>query len=358
MATALEEDGLVGSVKAVRTEKRRLSRQLGETGERRPFVHATSYDSEGRRVETIAVNPDGSHVKRRFSEQRTEDGGRRVEVACLDVRDTVLGTTRSVYDTQGRLIEHVSYGPDGSLISATAARYTASGDRMEAIDRPPGPEGSVLHGLTMEGSRLLVAAPGAAWRRTVYGAHGKPVQVLFQDSRGSTLVRVVFDYDDALRVVREVHYTRGLGVQNCDPPGNSAGRQSRWDTVLASVVFFAMVVWGYARRGRLGEVLRAFTGRIPSSEVVNVYDGAGRHVEEVHYFLGKLLDRRKVQYDAQGRQVEAACYDTDGSLLSRCRFDREFDGYGNWTRETMFIAVGRFAFFTPESVTERTITYY
>lgn len=92
------------------------------------------------------------------------------------------------------------------------------------------------------------------------------------------------------------------------------------------------------------------------------YDMKGAKIDTA-YFLGtggSLTGKEVYKYDDRGNIVEMTLFNTDGSVLSKEKYEYEFDGMGNWTKMTTAVAVienGQMSF-EPTEVTYRIIAYY
>jgi protein TonB len=92
------------------------------------------------------------------------------------------------------------------------------------------------------------------------------------------------------------------------------------------------------------------------------YDMKGAKIDTA-YFLGaggSLTGREVYKYDDKGNIVEMTLFNADGSVLSKEKYEYEFDGMGNWTKMTTSVAVienGQMSF-EPTEVTYRIIAYY
>ncbi|HEX8424648.1 MAG TPA: hypothetical protein VF634_14670, partial [Pyrinomonadaceae bacterium] len=92
------------------------------------------------------------------------------------------------------------------------------------------------------------------------------------------------------------------------------------------------------------------------------YDMKGAKIDTA-YFLGaggSLTGKEVYKYDDHGNIVEMTLFNTDGSVVSKEKYDYEFDGMGNWTKMTTSVAVienGQMNF-EPTEVTYRIIGYY
>jgi protein TonB len=92
------------------------------------------------------------------------------------------------------------------------------------------------------------------------------------------------------------------------------------------------------------------------------YDMKGAKIDTA-YFLGasgSLTGKEVYKYDDRGNIVEMTLFNTDGSVMSREKYEYEFDAMGNWTKMTTSVAVienGQMSF-EPTEVTYRIIAYY
>ncbi|HZH32941.1 MAG TPA: energy transducer TonB [Pyrinomonadaceae bacterium] len=92
------------------------------------------------------------------------------------------------------------------------------------------------------------------------------------------------------------------------------------------------------------------------------YDMKGAKIDTA-YFLGaggSLTGKEVYKYDDRGNIVEMTLFNTDGSVLSKEKYEYEFDAMGNWTKMTTAVAVienGQMNF-EPTEVTYRIIGYY
>lgn len=92
------------------------------------------------------------------------------------------------------------------------------------------------------------------------------------------------------------------------------------------------------------------------------YDMKGTKIDTA-YFLGtggSLTGKEVYKYDDRGNIVEMTLSNADGSVLSKEKYEYEFDAMGNWTKMTTSVAVienGQMSF-EPSEVTYRIIAYY
>jgi protein TonB len=92
------------------------------------------------------------------------------------------------------------------------------------------------------------------------------------------------------------------------------------------------------------------------------YDMKGAKIDTA-YFLsagGALTGKEVYKYDEKGDIVEMTLFNADGSVMSKEKYDYEFDAVGNWTKMLTSVAVienGKTSF-EPTEVTLRYISYY
>jgi protein TonB len=92
------------------------------------------------------------------------------------------------------------------------------------------------------------------------------------------------------------------------------------------------------------------------------YDMKGAKIDTA-YFLGtggSLTGKEVYKYDDRGNIVEMTLFNTDGSVVTKEKYEYEFDAMGNWTKMTTSVALienGQMSF-EPTEVTYRIIAYY
>ena len=92
------------------------------------------------------------------------------------------------------------------------------------------------------------------------------------------------------------------------------------------------------------------------------YDMRGAKVDNA-YFLsagGALTGREVYKYDERGNIVEMTLLNADGSVMTKERYDYEFDAMGNWTKMVTSVALveNGETKFEPTEVTYRFISYF
>src|SRR6266404_244783 len=100
----------------------------------------------------------------------------------------------------------------------------------------------------------------------------------------------------------------------------------------------------------------------PALRELTTYDPKGKKLDSVAYPVegSTVPGKEEYQYDDKGNIVEMTLRAGDGSILSKEKYEYEFDEFGNWKKMTSAVAVyenGRLGY-EPTEVTYRTITYY
>lgn len=95
---------------------------------------------------------------------------------------------------------------------------------------------------------------------------------------------------------------------------------------------------------------------------ITTYDPKGQTIDSVAYpeESSALTGKAQYQYDDKGNITEMVLSGDDGSVLSKEKYEYQFDEFGNWKKMTASIVVyenGNIAY-EPFEVTYRTITYY
>jgi protein TonB len=92
------------------------------------------------------------------------------------------------------------------------------------------------------------------------------------------------------------------------------------------------------------------------------YDIRGAKIDNAYFLAagGALTGREVYKYDDKGNIVEMTLFNADGSVLSKEKYDYDFDAMGNWTKMLTSVAVienGKLSF-EPTEVTFRFLAYY
>jgi protein TonB len=92
------------------------------------------------------------------------------------------------------------------------------------------------------------------------------------------------------------------------------------------------------------------------------YDIRGAKIDNAYFLAagGALTGREVYKYDDKGNIIEMTLFNADGSVLSKEKYDYEFDAMGNWTKMLTSIAVvenGKMSF-EPTDVTFRFLAYF
>ncbi|HVG29101.1 MAG TPA: TonB family protein [Pyrinomonadaceae bacterium] len=92
------------------------------------------------------------------------------------------------------------------------------------------------------------------------------------------------------------------------------------------------------------------------------YDIRGAKIDNAYFLAagGALTGREVYKYDDRGNIVEMTLFNADGSVLSKEKYDYEFDAMGNWTKMLTSVAVvenGKLSF-EPTEVTFRFLAYF
>ena len=92
------------------------------------------------------------------------------------------------------------------------------------------------------------------------------------------------------------------------------------------------------------------------------YDMKGAKVDNAYFLAagGSLTGKEVYKYDERGNIVEMTLHNADGSVMSKEKYDYEFDAMGNWTKMVTSVALvesGQLRF-EPTEVTYRFISYF
>ncbi|HEX8160485.1 MAG TPA: TonB family protein [Pyrinomonadaceae bacterium] len=92
------------------------------------------------------------------------------------------------------------------------------------------------------------------------------------------------------------------------------------------------------------------------------YDIRGTKIDNAYFLAagGALTGREVYSYDDRGNIIEMTLFNADGSVLSKEKYEYEFDPMGNWTKMLTSVAVvenGKLTF-EPTEVTFRFLAYF
>lgn len=105
---------------------------------------------------------------------------------------------------------------------------------------------------------------------------------------------------------------------------------------------------------------RSVEGPLQLQEITT-YSVSGDRIENVSYPVGTTaVGKEEYKYNERGQIVEMTLRGDDGTILSRERYDYEFDDFGNWIRMVTNLVVyeGGELKFEPVEVTYRSLAYY
>jgi protein TonB len=92
------------------------------------------------------------------------------------------------------------------------------------------------------------------------------------------------------------------------------------------------------------------------------YDMKGAKIDNAYFLAagGELTGREIYKYDERGDIIEMTLLNADGSVMTKERYDYEFDAMGNWTKMLTSVALveGGETKFEPTEVTYRFISYF
>lgn len=341
MKTDVEQCGLRGAVRAVRQETTQCVGPDGELAEKPSGGHSYAFDPEGRLVERVYHNPDGSEL--RVVNDYSADG-RLLATRQYQAADELRQEVRLVYDDAGRLVAEQSVGRVRTATPTVVYAYDGGRKvKIEEFDFTDDPDAADTE-IAFEGG---VSAPASVVRRveTRYDEADGAVEVKVFGADGALVGRAEITRDAGGRPVEEISYFGDAG-----PFASDAHLAAQVAALTEEQK--AQVAAEFARQFPPGAAVSRTTYR---------YDAEGRLVESKQSHTGKETGRQTYAYDEAGDVSEEAGYEGEGRLLFRTTFARERDEHGNWTEELVSAAAswdaepGRL---TPRHLTRRVINYW
>lgn len=349
MAKSTKElNDLRGPVKTARVETFEFKEEDGQRVEKFWYAQSWAFDPAGNVTEVVHHNADGSSFR---TSHFYDHAGLLTEVAQHDASGAVVSRTFHDYD-EGRKVRERIVAADGAQSVNKIYTYADDGSFTEEqiFDESVSEAGtSVAFGIEgAEGTSHIVN--GARSIKVLRDAASRPREALFYGAGDVLLNRLVYTYDDRGNLIEETQHVGDVSPFGAcaadarpanDPDGESSPRAPTEE--------------------ELAEIAKMFAPGAPLIRQVYKYDEQGRRIEAAMMFQGEVADKRAFVYDEEGRKIEEVYYDENGALQSKAIFDREYDAYGNWIKETVSSASSwdaEFGLSTPSTINRRTITYY
>jgi hypothetical protein len=343
MANDRQEQSLRGPVKSVDVETAEFEEQEGQLVEKPWFSHGMSFDQDGRIIESIVRNPDGSTWRTR---NEYSDSGKLIATRSYDSSDQLSSQLLSMYDPEGRLIAEQNIAHDGRVTTPTTYDHDSDGQKTktEMLDFP----GDANMMIGIEGTNTVISAHQAKRIQTRYNQQSYAVEVKAYDADGALVRRVEITRDAHGNPLEETQYTGDtVSFEQCS--SSSCSIEAEPSLTKEQRAEFA------------AEIARMFTPGTAISKHIHRYDEEGRLIESKLTMMGMIASHQVFKYDRAGNKSEEEVYDGYGALRTRGVFTREYDEQGNWTTEvvsTAFSSDLEVSLSTPCNVTRRRITYY
>lgn len=343
MTTDRNKHGLRGSVKSVHVETAQFEEQDGQIIEKPWFSHTITFDQEGRLIEQVNRNPDGSEWR---TVHDYSDSGELLATRSYDPSGVLSSELRYIYNDEGRLIAEQYTAEDGRVTTPTNYAYDSEGLKIKVQEYDFSGEENVLIGI--EGTNTCVSAGGARRVETRYDGQEEAVEVKVFDIDEKLVSRVEIVRDARGNPLEEMQYVGDVFPCGPGAPSSCSTKEMAALSEEQKAEFAA-------------EIARMFSPGTAMSKHTHRYDEEGRLIESKLTLMGMEASRRTFAYDEGGDKVEEVSYKEDGTLGSKANFTREYDERGNWTQELVSTASSWDAAFelsTPVHVTRRMITYY
>jgi YD repeat-containing protein len=343
MRTDRDKHGLKGPVKSVHVETARLEERDGRITEKPWVRHTVTFDQEGRLIEQVNRNPDGSEWR---TVNDYSDSGQLLARKVYDPSSVPSGEWMYVYDVEGRLVAEQYTAQDGRVTTPTTYAYDGDGRKVKTQEYDLSGGASVMIGI--EATHTAVSCGEARRVETRYDDHGEAVEVKVFNADGALVSRVEITRDALGNPLEEAQY-----VGDVFPLGPCASDSCSAEEVKA--------LTEEQQAELAAEVARLFSPGTAMSKHTHRYDTEGRLVESKLTMMGMEASRQAYTYDDAGNRSEEASYGEDGKLASKAVFTRQYDGRRNWTQELVSTASSwdaEFGLSTPAQVTRRRITYW
>jgi YD repeat-containing protein len=354
--SAREKAGLRGPVRECTEETTRLAVPGFPEAK---FTNATEYDTEGRIVKTVAINPDGS----KWISSNVYDDQGRLAKTISGKADGSVDETIYHYDEKSRLVDYTGRGATGS--ETTRFEYDQQGRKTRVVTSnvpasPAGPYRGTSVAYALEGLDLYHPVPQGGTVKTVYDESDRPVETQVYTAEGQRMQRLVQSYDAAGRptetkvVLGDVAamFPAEMKAQLLNEAGGAEELQQQVAQLFGGQGEMFKTSYVYDAQGRLTE-RRIHVGYSEETVTSYVYDSDGNKIKETSKTSG---DANPPRNDGG---VQVATADTAASARdSEVTYSYKYDGYGNWTEQTTHSKPRPDGASENSAICLRTITYY
>jgi YD repeat-containing protein len=345
MNTDREKCGLRGPVKFVRVGDAPCEGRDGENFDKPWRGHTLAFDREGRLVEQVYHNPEGSELR---TVNEYSSPGR-----LLATRIYTSGVLRSevsyVYDDLGRLAAEQCTGRAGVVTTPVTYAYNAGGRKIKVEEFDFSADGIEADSFVGIGGGISVRAGALKRVETRYDDSGEAAEFRVINAAGALVTRVEIARDGRGNPLEEVRYAGDVSAFGSCAPGPCPTEE---DMAALSEEQKAEV---------MAEVARLFPPGGVMSRQSHAYDAEGRLIETRSTVMGEESGRQTFAYNGAGDRSEEASYDGAGRLVYRAVYGREYDAHGNWTKEIVSAAASwdpNPGQVKPRHVTHREIAYW
>jgi hypothetical protein len=341
MSKDREKYGLSGPVKKVLIETAQFKEHDGQMAEKVWYSYTITFNKDGALIEQVNRNLDGSEWRTVYD---YSDSGNLLSMRTFDPSGTLNGEQRYIYDAKDRLAaeQHVTH--DGTVTTPTTYTHDDAGGKVKIQELDFGEQADVMIGI--EGTNTSIRAPEAKRVESRYDDRGEVVEVKVFNTDGALVSRVEITRDERGNPLEETQY---VGDVSFGPNASDSCSTEEMEALTEEQKAEIAV-----------EVARLFSPGTAMSRHKHTYDTEGRLIESKLTMMGMEVSRQTFAYDELGNKSEEVSYIENGTE-SKVVFTREYDEYGNWTRELLSNAStwdAEFGLSTPAHVTRRQITYW
>lgn len=343
MRTDKQKHGLRGPVKNVLIETAQFEEHEGQRAEKLWYRHTISFNRDGQVIEQANRNPDGSESRAVYE---YSDSGRLLATRSFEPTGALNSEMRYIYDDNDRLAaeQHITGG--GRVTAPTTYTYDDAGGKVKIQELDFPADVDVMIGI--EGTSTTVSTRAARRVETRYDERGEALEVKVFNIDGALVSRVEITRDERGNSLEEAQY-----IGDVFPLGSCTSDSCSAEETAA--------LTEEQKAELAAEVARLFSPGTAMSKHTHRYDVEGRLIESKLTMMGMEVSRQTFAYDEFGNRSEEVNYNESGMLGGKTLVAREYDNYGNWTRELVSTASSwdaEFHLSTPVSVTRRVITYW
>ena len=344
-----DKSGIRGPVKTV-VDEQTFS---GADGQQMLTTITTEYAPDGRILERRTQNPNGSEWLTSYS---YHSDGRLLKTASGKPRSVPSSETTYSYDESRRLVE-VKSGTKNEV----RYQYDDKGRKsvVEIYDSKPLLP-NTAYAPQWEGTDLGFAPYPGGTLTTLYNERGVATGAQLHDAEGKLVAHIVRKFDEKGRITEEEQIADApeLMIPKELRSTLNAQQAKSVGAFVAGGIHNRAIRYSYDAEGRVTERHR-FGGVFGEEVTLTTYNDHGDKASERTTTLVNPEAGREYGLTEAGAMIPVGQpQPTQPPSAYETQYIYQYDGYGNWTEQSIVARTRPDAAFEPSSINRRKLTYY